>query len=101
MGRATRVHRGRPKNQRLAAAAGVLLAPFAVLAAVLAIWQTAADMGMAAPFLFQSGALSHWAVWWATAVALGWTSHRLNRYGGIGDLNDPERGRDTAHRGAQ
>ena len=80
MGHATPVHHDRPKNQRLAAGVAVLMAPFAVLAAVLAVWQIAADMKMASAFLFEDGALSHWAVWAGAAVVLGWASHRLNLY---------------------
>jgi hypothetical protein len=89
MGHGTRVQRDRPKNQRLPLAAAVLLTPFAVLAAIFAIWRLAADMDVASNFLFANGALSHWAVWGATAVALGWTTHRLNRYGSQEESNDP------------
>jgi hypothetical protein len=81
MGQATPVDPGRPKNQRLAAAAGVLLAPFALLAAIVAIWRIANEMQLASHFLFENGALAHWAIWAAAAVVLGVASHRLNRYG--------------------
>ena len=81
MGQARPVQKDRPKNQHLASAAAVLLAPFAMLAAVLAIWRIAADLNFASAFLFHEGALAHWAVWASLAVFLSWATHRLNRYG--------------------
>ena len=101
MGRGTPVQRDRPKNQRLASAAAVLLVPFTVLAAVFAIWRLAADMKLASAFVFESGALSHWAVWSAAAVGLGWTAHRLNRYGGPKILEEPVNEEAAPVRGAQ
>ena len=92
MGQATPVRKDRPKNQRLAAAAGALLTPFTVLAALLAVWQIAADMKVASAFLFESGALSHWTVWGAVALALGWMAHWLNRYGRQGVEDESEEG---------
>jgi hypothetical protein len=82
MGAATPVQRERPKNQKLASGAAALLAPFAALAGIFAIWRIAVDLGMASAFLFEAGVFSHWAVWGAMAVVLGWAAHRLNQYGG-------------------
>jgi hypothetical protein len=92
MGQATPVHKDRPKNQRVASAAAVLLAPFAALAGVLAIWRIAAEMNVASAFLFESGAFSHWAVWGAAAVVMAWAAHRLNQYGGppVNPYEDPD-----------
>src|SRR5262245_43952162 len=94
MGHGTRVQRDGPKNQRLALAAAVLLTAFAVLAAIFAFCGIAGDLQVTSDFLFATGAFSHWAVWGATAVALGWTTHRRNRYGSQseGDENPADPG---------
>jgi hypothetical protein len=82
MGAATPVQRERPKNQKLASGAAALLAPFAALAGIFAVWRIAVDLEMASAFLFDRGVFSHWAVWGAMAVVLGWGAQRLNQYGG-------------------
>ena len=99
MGQAKPVVRGVPKNQRVALAAGVLLAPFAALAAIFAVWRIAADLNTSSAFPFDAGPFSHWAVWGATAVGLGWSAHRLNQYGGAAAQNESqENGRTRSQR---
>jgi hypothetical protein len=81
LGRGAHVHRKQNKNQKLALGAASLLAPLVLVAALLAIWRIAADLGMAQAFAFDNGPLAHWAGWGAVALILGWLARRLNRYG--------------------
>lgn len=56
-----------------------LLTPIAVLALAFAIWRLAADLGLAHPFLIDSGPLSRWQVWFAFAILLQGAAFGLNR----------------------
>lgn len=58
---------------------GGLLTPVAVLAAALAAWRLAADLGLAHEFLITEGVLSRWQVWFAGAVALQAAAYGLGR----------------------
>jgi hypothetical protein len=81
LGKGVHVQRHYKKNQKLALAAASLLAPLVLLAALLAVWRIAADLGFAQAFAFESGPFAHWAAWGALSLGLGWLAHRLNRYG--------------------
>jgi hypothetical protein len=81
------VQRRRGKNRRVAAAAGALLIPIALMAYVLGLWRLASDLGLAAEFGI-TGLFSHWQIWIALALGLSAAASALNRYGRGGQLED-------------
>ena len=100
-GRAAHIARTPRKNRRLALAFGSLLVPVAVMAAVLGAWDVAADLKIAGDFAISTGLFSHWQVWIASAIVVGFVVHLLNRYG-RGDDQTKERTTSTdAHRPAK
>ncbi len=56
-----------------------LLTPIAVLAGALSIWRLAADAGWANNFFIADGFLSHWQLWFATAIGFQLSALGLNR----------------------
>lgn len=82
-----RVTRRRGKNRRLAAAAGALLIPIALMAWVLSLWKLGSDLGLAGEFGF-TGVFSHWQIWIAIALGLSFAASALNRYGRGGELEE-------------
>jgi hypothetical protein len=81
------VQRLRGKNRKVAAAAGALLIPIALMAYVLGLWRVASDLGLAAEFEV-SGLFSHWQVWIMLALGLSAAASALNRYGRGGQLEE-------------
>src|SRR5580658_7038011 len=81
------VQRRRGKNRKLAAAAGALLIPIALMAYVLGLWRVASDLGLAGEFAI-TGLFSHWQVWIALALGLSAAASTLNRYGRGGQPED-------------
>jgi hypothetical protein len=67
--------------RRLAAAAGALLSPAAVMALTLGCWRLAADLDLTGQFAISRGLFSHWQVWIVLAVVLQSCASRLSRYG--------------------
>ncbi len=84
-GKGLKLGRKRQKNKRLALLLAVLLPPWALAAATLAIWRIAADLNWTNSFAISSGIFSHWQVWLGAAVALQMCARALNRYGKSGD----------------
>ena len=82
-----RVSRRRGKNRRLAAAAGALLIPMALMAYILGLWRLASDLGVAGEFGI-TGLFSHWQMWIAVALALSFAASALNRYGRGGETEE-------------
>lgn len=80
LGAGPRVRRASGKNRHLAGAMSALLAPAALMAAALAAWSVAADLGLAGTFGISEGVFSHWQVWLAIAAALEGLSIVLHRY---------------------
>ncbi len=76
-----RVERRQGKNRHVAAGAGALLSPAAVMAAVLGVWRIGSDVGLAGAFAISDGFFSHWQVWLALAALLQLLAVVLNRYG--------------------
>jgi hypothetical protein len=81
------VQRRRGKNRKLAAAAGALLIPIALMAYVLGLWRLASDVGLAAEFGI-TGLFSHWQIWIGLGLGLSAASSALNRYGRGGQLEE-------------
>lgn len=81
------VQRRRGKNRKLAAAAGALLIPIALMAYVLGLWRLASDLGLAAEFAI-TGLFSHWQIWIALALGISASASTLNRYGRSGSRED-------------
>ena len=48
----------------------IVLVRLASIAVLMAVWRIAADLDLMRGFLFNSGVLSHWQVWFAGAVLL-------------------------------
>ncbi|MBM3745777.1 MAG: hypothetical protein FJW34_08260 [Acidobacteria bacterium] len=69
------------RMSRLAAAAGALLSPAAVMALALGCWRLAADLDLTGQFAISRGLFSHWQVWIGLAVVLQTCASRLSRYG--------------------
>ena len=82
------VQRRSGKNRHVALAAGVLLAPIALMPYALGIWRLGSDMGLAAEFPI-SGIFSHWQLWIAIGAALQLASYALNRYARLGRMTMP------------
>jgi hypothetical protein len=58
----------------------ILLAPGAVMACVLALWRSAADLSFTGQFPITDGLFSHWQVWGAATVTLKFSAMALTRY---------------------
>ena len=81
------MQRRRGKNRKLAAAAGALLIPIALMAWVLGLWRLASDLGLASEFGI-TGLFSHWQIWIGLALGLSAAASALNRYGQGGQPED-------------
>jgi hypothetical protein len=80
-GKGPKVGKNSRRNRRAALALAALLTPAAFLAAVMGLWRISADLGFTSNFIISGGFFSHWQVWFAGAVCMGFGSHALNRYG--------------------
>jgi hypothetical protein len=85
----THIRRKQGKNRHLALAAAALLMPCSLMAAVLALWRLADDLGFASGFAVASGPFAHWLIWLAVAALLLGLAVRLNRYGSGGGDDMP------------
>ncbi len=75
------VQRKQGKNRHLAIGAAALLTPAAVMAAILALWRIASDIGLTGEFAISQGIFSHWQAWLGLAAVLECGAVLLNRYG--------------------
>ncbi|MGD0580660.1 MAG: hypothetical protein ABSC08_17245, partial [Bryobacteraceae bacterium] len=57
----------------------LVLVRLATLAVGLAVWRIASDLGLFWRFVFSSGVLSHWQVWFALGVLLSGSALTLSR----------------------
>ena len=57
----------------------LILVRLASVAVALAVWRIASDLGLFYGFLFSTGVLSHWQVWFALGVLLSGTALTLSR----------------------
>jgi hypothetical protein len=57
-----------------------MLTPLAVLAGALGVWRLAADPGWTSHFIIAHGLLSHWQVWFTTAIVVRASSRGLNKW---------------------
>ncbi len=73
-------HRKPGKNRHIAGAVSALLTPASVVAATLAVWGVAADIGLTSQFAITKGFFSHWQVWAGTAVLIHGFSWLLDDY---------------------
>ncbi len=74
----------RVKNGRAALLFASLLTLVSISIGILGSWRLCEDLGFAGDFVFQSGLLSHWQVWMASAAVIQYASWRLTRYAGLG-----------------
>lgn len=56
-----------------------LLTPVSVVLVAFALWELAADLGIAHAFPLQEGAFAHWQVWFALALAVQVSAYALRR----------------------
>lgn len=82
-----------PHSQEVALACASLLVPSALLAFTLAIWNIAAGLRWASPFIVATGVFSHWQVWFCIAAVLLLLARLLDRYGAsLEEYGDRDRG---------
>ena len=67
------------QTKQYAPVLGLVMAPVALTAYVLAAWRLGADMNWFSEFFIERGLLSRWQVWLALAAATQITAQRLNR----------------------
>lgn len=77
-GAAIAAHPG--KNSRIALVMACLLTITSLGCASFGIWRLGNDLGWAGDFVFTSGALSHWQVWIAAAIAAQYLAWQLTSY---------------------
>jgi hypothetical protein len=80
LGEARRFSRKQGKNRHIAGGVGALLNPASLVAATLAVWIIAADLGVASQFAITQGFFSHWQVWAVTAAAIKGVAWALDEY---------------------
>lgn len=71
-----------PRFQNLALAVASLLAPSALMAFTISIWNLAAHLRWTGNFFVSEGLFSHWQVWLLSAAVLLLVAWLLNRYAG-------------------
>ena len=64
----------------MAGAVSALLTPASVVAATLAVWGIAADIGITSQFAITKGFFSHWQVWAGVAAVIQAFSWLLDDY---------------------
>ena len=69
-----------PRFQSLALAVASLLAPSALMAFTISVWNLAAHLRWTADFFVSRGLFSHWQVWLFAAALLLLLAWLLNRY---------------------
>ena len=57
----------------------LILVRLGSVAVALAVWRIASDLGLFYGFLFSTGVLSHWQVWFALGVLLSGSALTLSR----------------------
>ncbi len=80
LGRGTARSRRAGKNSRAARVAAYLLTIGAISCASFGVWRLGNDLGWAGDFVFTRGALSHWQVWIAAAIAAQYLAWQLTSY---------------------
>ena len=76
---------GRKRGQTAAQAMAALMAPVALMALALAVWDIAAQMKLSGHFAFSSGAFSYWQTWLVVAGGFQLLSRALGKYGKDGN----------------
>jgi hypothetical protein len=71
--------------QNAALAIASLLAPSALMAFTIAIWNLAANLHWTGDFFVSSGVFSHWESWLSVAALMVLFAWLLNRYAGINE----------------
>jgi hypothetical protein len=74
-----------PQLRNAALAIASLLAPSALMAFTIAIWNLAANLHWTGDFFISSGLFSHWESWLIVAALMLVFSWLLNRYAGINE----------------
>ena|SRR5690348_3267360 len=89
LGHGTLISRRAVKNSRAARVAAYLLTITSISCASFGIWRLGNDLGWAGDFVFTSGALSHWQVWIAAAIAAQYLAWQLTSYARRADEPGP------------
>jgi hypothetical protein len=80
LGRGAAISRRAGKNSRMARVAAYLLTITSISCASFGVWRLGNDLGWAGDFVFTTGALSHWQVWIAAAIAAQYLAWQLTSY---------------------
>ena len=90
LGRGSAISRRAGKNSRIARLAAYLLTITSIICASFGLWRLGNDLDWSGDFVFTSGALSHWQVWIAAAIAAQYLAWQLTSYARTADQPEPD-----------
>ena len=80
LGRGAAISRRAGKNSRIARVTAYLLTITSIGCGSFGVWRLGNDLGWAGDFVFTRGAVSHWQVWVAAAIAAQYLAWQLTSY---------------------